>query len=91
MQIAPATLLPRVTGSKLPNRNCLMVTSAPKAIPKGIKNIFAILCSPPKAQNERIGGQMAISLPGMLLADVAHQTAKQTNQLASRARQKACR
>jgi hypothetical protein len=48
------------------------------------------LCSPPKAQKLRIGGQMAISLPGRLDEAVAHHTARHTNQLASTARLKAC-
>lgn len=48
------------------------------------------LCSPPNAQNERMGGHIAMSLPGMLLAEVAHHTARHTNQLARTAREKAC-
>ena len=44
----PATMLPRVQGRRLLNRNWETVTSAPDMMPMGMMNMFATLCCKPK-------------------------------------------
>jgi hypothetical protein len=65
-------------------------TGAPSAIPRGMKNMFATLCSRPMATNALIGSHTASALPGRLAADAACHTAMQTSQLASTPRTNAC-
>ena len=91
MNTMPPTMLPRVTGIKLAVKKWLKVMSAPRAIPMGIKNMFATLCSRPMATKAQIGGHRPRILPGRLLAAPAHHTATHTSQLARMARMKAYR
>ena len=74
-------MLPKVTGIKLLMKNCAQVTSAPKKIPNGMKNMFATLCSNPIHTNAMIGNQIPKNLPTTSSAALAKYTAKHTNQL----------
>ena len=74
-------MLPKVTGIKLLMKNCAQVTSAPKKIPNGMKNMFATLCSNPIHTNAMIGNQIPKILPMMSSDALANHTAKHTSQL----------
>ena len=91
------TILPRVTGRRLPKRNDFILRLAswsalkPEAAaiagvafknkPLEIKYIFAILCSYPDATNVVIGKKIAKILPITWREDEAIQIARQTSQL----------
>ena len=55
--------------------------SAPKNKPKGMKNMFATLCSNPMVTNAIIGNQIPRILPMTSSDALANHTAKHTNQL----------
>mmetsp|Transcript_5847 Transcript_5847/g.10732 ORF Transcript_5847/g.10732 Transcript_5847/m.10732 type:complete len:110 (+) Transcript_5847:118-447(+) len=74
-------MFPRVTGSILPTRNCLIETSAPASMPWEMRNMFATLCSNPRVTKVLIGMKMLSSLPGIVALAMAIHTAKQTSQL----------
>jgi len=60
---APPTMLPSVTGMRFFVNIWAMVISAPRKIPRGIMNMFAIEWSRPSATNALIGNQTAVILP----------------------------
>lgn len=103
---APPTILPNVTGSKLPSSSPPTVTGAPNAMPcevdgyackhafqkrtMGIKNMLATLCSSPIDTNADTGSRHATNLPQNDDVATACHSAMHTNQLQSMPRTNAC-
>lgn len=73
--------LPIVTGMMLFVIICAKVTSAPRSIPCGIKNMFATLCSNPSATKVVIGQKIAKILPATEVVAMVPHTARHTSQL----------
>ena len=88
--VAPAIVLPSVTGIKLLKTNSDVVMSAPSIMPHGIMNMLATQCSSPMVTKAEMGSQTAIALPPRVLAAFACQTAMHTNQLQSMPLATAC-
>lgn len=86
----PATVLPRVTGSRLLVRNWVKETLAPRAMPRGTMNMLATECSNPRATKALMGNQIATALPAALLQALAIHTAAHTSQLHRIPRENAC-
>merc|ERR1712061_459216 len=81
MTRAPAIALPIVTGIMFFTKTSHTLLGAPARSPAGKRNMLATECSKPMATNIEIGSRLPAILLDKSLAEVARNTAMQTNQL----------
>src|SRR6266481_5358564 len=67
----PATILPRVTGSRFQNSAWPTEIGAPSIMPEGIRNMLTTECSKPSAKNVMMGSHMAAIFPTVDFEDIA--------------------
>src|SRR6056297_494331 len=81
INIAPPIMFPIVTGMRLVIQICSQEMFIPKNLPRGMKYMFATLCSNPERTKSMTGNHIASILPDMSFAPACIHTASTTSTL----------